>query len=353
MKNKPRIILFPISQQILFAKRLALYLDSGIPILEGLHLLISDTQNTTHLYIYRGIERSVANGQPLSFAMSLFPHCFSPLTIGFIQAGESTGSLASILEKVSVLLRKRNQVRTKVLGALLYPAIVFSSTILMALFLTLFIFPKIIPVLTSFKTRLPFTTKILISTYDVLQHDWLLILFLLLFSAVVLFLASRNDTFRTIQERALLGIPVFSKLYQYYILTSLLYTLSIQLKSGVRILSAISLTQNSVPGSTYPKALAAIEERVSKGKRLSDALIEFPYLFPTLVSQMVCAGEMTGTLAVNLESLSEEYESQLDEVTKNLTVLVEPILMMCMGFLVGLVALAIITPIYAITQNLT
>ena len=151
MATKPHILAFPISQQMLFAKRLALYLDSGIPILEGLQLLIKDTRDTSCLYIYTEIEAMVAAGQPLSVALTLFPKCFSTFSIGFIQVGESTGSLSTMLEKLSIVLQKRHQVQTKILSALLYPAIVFCSTICMALFLTLFIFPKIIPVLRSLK----------------------------------------------------------------------------------------------------------------------------------------------------------------------------------------------------------
>ena len=351
--TRPRFLRFNTTEHMLFVRRLSLYLESGVPISEALHLLSEDTQSMSALYIFRQLVETVDSGLPLSQGLSLFPKQFDVFSIGFIHVGEVTGSLSVSLERLAIILSKRSGLRRKILSALAYPVLIFCGTVSIALFLTLFIFPKIVPVLQGFKTQLPFPTRVLIGINTFISHEWLVSLVMILIISIAIVLLCRYEKVRVACEYVLLRIPIFSKLYQYSSVALFSNTLSAQLKGGVRILSALALVRTSLPGTLYPKAISEIELQVAAGKRLSEALRQHQLLFPLLICQMIAAGEKTGTLASNLEYLAQMYEEHIDEVTKNLTVLIEPVLMVCMGIVVGFVALAIITPIYAVTQNLT
>ena len=351
--RKPRFIRFNTTQQALFARRLALYLRSGIPITQALSFMSEDAASRSSRYLFGVLLQVIETGQRLSSALAQFPKQFDSFAIGFVSVGETSGNLSETLERLALSLNKRDQLRRKILSALAYPAIVFCGTIGMTLFLTLYIFPKIIPILSGFGSKLPFTTRVLIGLNELFRDHFLVLITLCLVALVCMVLGLRNTNVRRILESILLRIPILAPLLQYYAVAMFSRMLSLQLRSGVRILPALTLTQHALPGLLYAEGLEDIESHLAQGQRLSAATRAHERLFPALVSQMIAAGEVTGTLGANLETLADLYEEHLDELTRNLSVLIEPVLMMSMGFVVGFVALAIITPIYGITQNLT
>jgi type IV pilus assembly protein PilC len=267
--------------------------------------------------------------------------------------GEMGGSLTKTLSHLADILEKQASLNQKILGALAYPTIIILGTLGMASFLTLYIFPKILPILEGFHTKLPLPTRILLYLDKVLTYDWLWLgLFSLMLSMIAAF-TLRNSIVRRHIENLLIRIPLFGTLYRYYALSILLRVFELLLSGGVRILPALILVRTSMPGSSYPSALLDIENHVAEGQQLSFALKRHPRLFPAVIAQMISAGEATGTLQQSLNSLAYLYENNFDNLTKNLTVLIEPVLMVFMGFIVGFVALAIITPIYGLTQSLS
>jgi type IV pilus assembly protein PilC len=345
--RNPIFIRLTVKQQALFAKH------SGIPISRALIYIRKDASSPSVAYIMRSLQRSVSEGLPLSKGMMEFPQCFSSFSVGFIQAGEFSGKLSNTLVQLATLLTKKQAVRSKIYSALTYPALIFVATIGISLFLTLVIFPKIVPVLKGFKTTLPLPTRILIWLNAFLGKHWIVVLISILVLIVGIVVSLRISRIRAFYEKFFLTLPIFSQIFTYYAITTFCRTIALQLESGIGILPALALVRTALPGSIYPKTVLKIEEEIVQGRSLSIVLSLHKKLFPTLVCQMIAAGEATGTLSENLESLATLYEEQLDELTKNLTVLIEPVLMVCMGLLVGFVALAIITPIYSVTQNLS
>jgi type IV pilus assembly protein PilC len=344
---------FGIRDQILLLRRLALYLRSGISLPVGLGFISEDTQNRSTQFVLKTIETTVATGAPLSKGFAKFPRQCSPFVIGFIQAGEIGGALPESLEHLANVLEKNSSLRKKIVSALIYPIVILISTISMAGFLTLFIFPKILPVLEGFHTRLPLATRLLMKIDTILTRNWILIGIICLTLGTAFCISLRYSVLRYMYEKAFGYLPLFGTLYRYYALSTLLHVLGLLLRSGIHIIPALVLVRTVVPGTQYASALYIIQEDVSKGRRFSTALKRHQKLFPSLVAQMIAAGEDTGTLRQNLESLARMYEEELDDLTRNLTILIEPILMVGMGCMVGFVALAIITPIYQVTQNIT
>ncbi|MBA3789339.1 type II secretion system F family protein [Patescibacteria group bacterium] len=333
-------------------KRLALYSGSGISLPRSLGYIAENVKSHSAFFILRTLAATVARGEPLSRGFAKFPHQFDRFTIGFIEAGEASGSLTLTLEHIATLLEKRRMLSQKVLGALVYPAIILVGTICITGFLTFYIFPKILPVLESFQTVLPLPTRLLIGANTFLARDWLWFIVGLALCSIGIFILFRNSFVRRAIEHFFVRIPLFGSLYRNYSVSLFLRVLALLLAGGIRIIPALVLVRAALPGLSYPEALFSTEKQISEGHRFSFALTQHPQLFPPVVIQMIAAGETTGTLCENLDSLATLYENDLEELIKNLTVFIEPILMILMGLIVGFVALAIITPIYSVTQNL-
>lgn len=351
--RKPLILRFSTQDQILFSKRLSMVLKSGMPIMEGLHMLRDETQSGSASYIYQSLVTDVTHGQPLSVGLGKFERIFGAFVVNIIKVGETSGTLHENLNHLSEELKRKQALKRKVVGALVYPALIVTATAGITLMLTVFIFPKIVPIFTSVKATLPASTRALMAISSFLSA-WGLWLFLALIAASVfyVFMLRTSPVFHKIMDRMLLRIPLFGRLSKCYNLANISRTLSILLKSDVRIIEAIELVANSTRNLAYRDELFKARAEIAKGQKISSQFKLNSHLFPMLFCQMIAAGESTGNLGSTFAFLSDLYEEDINELTKNLTTLLEPILMIIMGGVVGFIAISIITPIYSITQNL-
>ncbi|MDR3546717.1 MAG: type II secretion system F family protein [Candidatus Pacebacteria bacterium] len=338
--------------KILFLKRLALYLRAGMSLPRGLGFIIADSNDTSSRSILTAIESAIASGSPLSKSFAAFPQVFDRFFIGYIEAGESSGTLPETLERLALILEKQQALQKKLLAASLYPSIVLVGTFGMAAFLTLYIFPKILPIFQEMHARLPLTARVLIGAENLITRHLVSLLLLGLLSGAGVAFAFRTSSARLRLEVLLINTPLFGTLYRDYVLSHFLGVSASLLQSGISIIPTLALTRSITPGMAYGEALIDIERRTTEGQRLSSGFARHERLFPPLIPQMIAVGEMTGKLRENLDTLAHLYEDEFDDLTRNLTVLVEPILMLCLGLVVGFIALAIITPIYQLTQSL-
>jgi type II secretory pathway component PulF len=349
--KKPFMLRFSTAQQIAFTKRLGMIMRSGMSIMEGLHML-KDQSSGSAAYIFESITVDVSNGQPLSSGMQKFERFFGVFCVNIIRVAESSGTLYQNLEYISEELKKKQALRRKVIGALIYPAVIVTATLGITLLLTLYIFPKIVPVFASVKATLPFTTRSLIAISGFLSHWGWVLLGVIVILFVIFFLSLRIRKVHLFFDRLLLRLPIFGSISRYYNLTNISRTLSLLLHSDVRIVAAIDLVAASTRNLAYRDSLIASRERLMKGQKISSQFTQQPRLYPSIFAQMITVGESTGNLTSTLKYLSEMYEEEIGELTKNLTTMLEPILMIVMGLIVGYIAISIITPIYSITQNL-
>jgi type II secretory pathway component PulF len=269
-----------------------------------------------------------------------------------VRVGESAGILSENLNYLADELKKKQELRKKVIGALIYPIVILVATLGITGLLTVFIFPKILPVFKSLNVELPLTTKILIVVSDVLTKYGLLVLLGILALIVALWLILKIKSVKFYFHSLLLYVPIFGKIIRNVSLTNLCRTLGLTLKSGIKVVEAISITAESLPNLVYKKELLKVADEVRKGESLSPHFVRMPHLFPSVLSQMISVGESAGNLSETLLYLAEFYESEVNDATKNLSNVLEPILMVLMGIIVGFVALSIITPIYEVTQNI-
>jgi type IV pilus assembly protein PilC len=352
-KRRPFFITMPLKEKISFFKRLSLYMHSGVSIPIAFKYLQESAIKKSDIYVYLRIEEKILLGNPLSTGLEQFSKIFDSFCIGFIQAGEKSGFLSETLEQLAQILSKRATLRKKVVSAMIYPIIVLLSTIILTAFLTFFIFPKILPVFKGLKTQLPWSTRVLIYINATFTKDWIVILASCAIIIIICVLLLKIEKVVSVLENLLIHVPLLGTLYKYYALSAILTTISIQLAGNILLPNALELIRKTLPGVLYPRAIAVIQADLYQGKRFSESVKNFAQLFPILIPQLIATGEATGTLTSSISLLSQNYDESLDEITKNLTTLIEPILMICMGCIVGFVALAIITPIYKVTQNLT
>lgn len=329
-----------------------MYLRAGVPIRDALTKLVEDAHDSYSRYLYVTVLSSVTQGRSLSEALAAFKPAIREFTVSLIAMGETSGTLSDSLAYLAQELRKQEDLRKKLIGALIYPAIIVCAAFGIACFLTVYAFPKIVPIFRGFGTTLPLPTRILIVVSDaVAAYGWI-VLAVLACAGFGFWFLMKKPRFVRRYEQLLLRTPLVGHVLSSYHLALIARMLSVQLKSGVPLISALELTARSGTNGIYTQSLIAVSSIVMDGARLADALSVQGKLFPRMFAQIVDTGESTGTLPEAFTELSVQYEADLEELTQNLTTLIEPVLMIAMGLLVGFIALAIITPVYQITQDI-
>lgn len=341
-----------MKEKTFFIKRLSFLTGAGVPLLDSLKVLRKQSHKA-RAKMFDAVIEDVSSGQYLSTSLSKFKNVFGDFAVNIIRVGETSGILNQNLNYLADELKKKHALKQKVTSALVYPIFITVATLSITSLLTVFIFPKLQPIFTSLNVTLPLTTRALIATSNFLR-SYGLFLILGIIAALILFffLVKRFKMFHLLVDRILLKLPLLGKIVQNYNLTNFCRTLGLLLKSGLKINDAIGITADTTTNIRYRNEIRAMVETTTRGERISKHLERHPGLFPDILPQMVGIGETTGNLPDTLVYLSELFEADVDEATKNLSGSLEPILMIFMGILVGFVAISVITPIYEITQNL-
>lgn len=340
----------PLPEKIMFTKHLSMMIKSGMSEIESIKLIRSQVKSKGFGTILDEVIDGLDNGQFLSATLEPFEKVFGELFINIIKLGEMSGTLPDNLGFLSVELKESRKLRSKIHSALVYPVIVLITTIGVVSALVLFVLPRILPIFKTLGAELPATTRALIFTANGLKNNFLLIAlgFIVLFLIWTILL--RIEPVRYVFHRLLLVLPLAGKISKKYNMANLTRTLGILLKSGVKIVEAVTTASNTTENLVFKRELLAAAEEVRKGEALYKYLEKRDKLFPPTVSRMIEVGEKTGNLDENLEYLSEFYRNEVDETVANLSSIIEPALLLVMGGLVGFVAISIITPIYEITQ---
>jgi type II secretory pathway component PulF len=343
---------FSVQEQVMLAKRLAVLISAGVPLLSALAMLKKQAASKNGAVILQSLLAQVENGGLLSDGLVEFQKFFGEFSINIIRVGEASGTLSSSLAYLAEELRKKQELRRSITNALVYPVFIVFATLAITVLLIAYVFPKILPIFKSFKTPLPWTTRTLIFISGVFLHYGLYIFLVLLTILAAGIWFFKKESVRLWCDRKILSIPFLGKLVQNYQIANFTRTLGLLLKSEVKITEALRVVARVSGNSAYREEFFIMTEAVTRGQKLSAHMESNLNFFPALVSQMVEVGEATGNLSETLTYLSEMYEDELNNLTKNLSASIEPALMVLMGLLVGFIAISIITPIYGITQNL-
>lgn len=342
-----------VEEQAFFAKRLSFLTRAGIPIVDSLYMLRQQAKSNSMQRILDHTIESVSEGNTLSKSLTQFPSIFNKTTVHIISIGESTGKLTESLDHLSVELRKKQELRKKIMSAFLYPGILLIATCAIIIFLIVFLFPKILPVFMSMHIALPLSTRILLFVNHVFVHFGFLILIIIILCISTLIVLYKNvRSVKKICTRAVLRVPILRNIITYYNLANFSRTTQILLQSGLTLSESLPIIIQGTKNSVYAEAYQLILEDIVQGEPISKLLQKYPSLFPATVYQIISIGEKSGSLEHSFAYINDFYESELNDTTKNISQLIEPVLMIVIGLLIGFIAISIISPIYGITQNI-
>lgn len=351
--TKMRIARLSLKEQCFFIKRLSFLIVAGTPLSESLVVLREQAGSRGQRILIEHLTEDVLGGQSLSRSLARFPRVFGDFAVSLVRVGESSGTLSENLQYLAEELQKRHALKNKMIGALLYPALISAATLGIVGFLMLYLFPKLLPVFESLHASLPLSTRIVIAVSGFLVH-WGLLMGLLLIGGIAAgaWLLRRNKTARALFDRVLLSLPLAGGMVRSFNIANACRTLGLLLVSGVSLGEALQLTADAMHNLVYKQHYRALAARVARGEKMSAGMRRYPAFFPDIMTHMISVGERSGSLSESLRYLAGLYEAEVDELTKNTSTLLEPVLMLVMGLLVGFIALSIITPLYGITQDL-
>ncbi len=343
----------PLKEQTFFIKRLSFLIRAGIPILESLVMIRDQTKHKRHSLILDTAIRDVSNGQYLSTSLNKFKTVFGDFSINIIAFGESSGILSENLNYLAEELKKKDNLRKKIISAFVYPALVTVATLGITVFLMVYLFPKIVPVFASLRVDLPLSTKVVmfLSSFFIKNGFMIILLFIVGFIIFIIFL-KKYKKFHFRFDNFLIKLPALGDAVKNYNLANATRAMGLLLKSGIALNETVNITTKVCSNLVYKKEFRSLSKAIDRGEKASTYLANNSELFPEVMTQIISVGERTGNLPDSLIYISELYESEVEDFTKNISNLVEPILMIIMGVLVGFIAISIITPIYSITQNL-
>lgn len=339
--------------KLFFTKHLAMMLKSGITIAEAIETIADQAKSKKFHSILINVSQSIRNGQTLAKALANHSKVFDSLYISLVEVGEASGTLDRSLAYLASHLAKEYALRKKIQGALLYPTIVLVAVTIVGLGMSFFVLPNLVELFNSLDTELPITTKILLYFANLIKEYgvFLIVDFFIFILAFRILIALPG--IKPIWHRVLLSLPIFGELLQNEILTTICRNLGMMLRSGLPIRKSLVIQYLGTDNLVFKDYIKRLEIAVDKGKDMHSELTLGNYSKFSLVAiKMIGVGEKTGRLDETFLYLGDFFEEEVDNLAKNLSVVLEPIILLVIGLVVGFVALAIITPIYDLTASI-
>lgn len=351
-KKKKNSFFGHVSQKtlILFTKNLSILLKSGSTLSDSLKVLRDQAKGKFKI-ILDDISTNTEGGVSLHEALQDHSTLFDNMYVNIVKIGEESGTLEQNIAYLANQLGKNYALKKQIMGAMLYPIIIFSGTIVLAAGMAIFVLPKISGMFKNFNTALPLSTRALIALSDFLQTHGILSALIACGALVFLLTVPRLPFIKPYSHRLILRLPIVSGISRNINLTMFYRSLSILLRSGITIDKAIKICGSTLRNKTYGTFLKNAYTNIKSGESLYSILKTTPHLFPSTDCQIINVGEESGTLSDSLTYTAEVHEDDLNETTKNLTAIMEPVLFIFIGLMVGILALSIIAPIYSITQQ--
>jgi type II secretory pathway component PulF len=340
----------PPIDKITFCRYLSVMLETGLSLSEGIHVLHEETKHPLMKRILGDMSYSLEQGQQLSSVFERYPDVFEPYFLTLTKVGEISGKLSDVFHHLELELRSEYSLNSKVKGALLYPSIVFTAMIGIGTLMFFFVLPQIGRVFLSLKLTLSPPTKFLFTTSILLARFMIPILITGVALIVAAVFALRKKRVRLFLVRLIRPVPLVRNLIKKIDLARFNRIFSTLLRSAVPITEALEISLSSLAWYEYRELSGVLPDEIRKGKSLS-ATVKEHAAFPSLMVQMIAAGEKSATLDATLGDLATFYEEEVEEELKNLTQILEPVLMLLVGIAVGAMILSIIAPIYSVVGS--
>ena len=334
---------------VIFTRQLATMINAGVPIVQALDILRDQTGNITFKKTLREVREDVKAGQTLSEALSKHPKIFDELIVSLTRAGETSGALDVIMNRLADYLEKIMALKRKINGAMVYPIAVISFAIIVVMVMLVYVIPVFANMFKDAGLKLPLPTLIVINISTALRSyiHWIIIGFILL--AFIIVRIRKTERGRLATDRFLLRVPVIGDLIRKASIARMCRTLSTLLGNGVPILDSIQIVARVAGNRVIERAILYAREEVSRGRGLADP-VEETRVFPLIVPRMIAVGETTGALDQMLGKVADFFEDEVDRTVEALTSLLEPLFIIVLGVIIGGLLVAMYLPIFQIGQ---
>jgi len=336
---------------VMFSRQFATMIDAGLSVVKCLDILQKQTRNPKLKEVIGEVKRDVAGGMSLTEALQKHPRIFSPLYVNMIRSAEAGGILDQVLDRLSGFLEKEQETRNKVKSAMTYPAVVFCFAMLMLLGLLFFVLPKFKTIFETMGLKLPLTTKILLNSSDYMKSYWYIGLVLMIGTVVLVKVFARTERGKYAIDAGKLKMPIFGDLILKTAVSRFARTFGTLITSGVPVLRALEIVSDTAGNRVIADTVVRARHSIKEGEKISTPLFGSK-IFPVMVTQMIAIGEETGRLDQMLTKVANFYDDEVDNTLKSLTSLIEPLMIVGLGLIVGFIAISVISPIYSLVGSL-
>lgn len=338
---------------IIFSRQLSAMLKAGIPILKSFDILRDQTERPVFKDILTQVSRSLTGGSRLSEAMAEFPQVFSPEYVNIIISGETGGDLVQALANIAVWMERDLEMKTAIKSALRYPVMVIIALIAAAILMIMFVIPRFALFFEKYTTALPLPTRILIATNNVFQHYWFVLLILLVLAATAVFFLLRVKEIRLKYDKTKFHLKIIGPIYTKIMISRFARIFSMLVRSGIPALRALEVAAEVVANTYFKELLLKVKQSIQDGGTIADGFFNDMPIFPPMVTNLIAVGEKTGSLDDMLEQVVDFYDMEINYALKNLTAMIEPIITLVIGVGVLFLALAILLPVWNMSQVMT
>ena len=340
-----------IPQLLISIKSMSALLKAGIAISETIETLSDQSSDESLNKIYQYINKRIDSGSTLAEAMQPFPKVFSETIVSVVRAGEEGGSLEKNLIFIANTIKKEYELKRKLKGAIIYPVIIIGLTVTEFVGMIFLILPKLEDLFSSFPNIPPFTMFVM-NTAQYIRTNWMLILGVLVVIIIFITVFSRTKLGKHFTSWLALNFPILKKLFISDILSSFSRTLSVLLMSGIPLSKSLEITVSTTGNYIYSKILKEVHANAQKGQKLSTSFAKYENYFGKSFIKMVNVGETSGTLEESLMYLHEYYSDDVEEISSNIVTFVEPLLLIFVGLIIGLLGVTILLPMYQLMGSI-
>ncbi len=346
----------PFVQKMLFVHHLQIMVKAGLSIVGGLGILSDEIEHKKLKKIIGELKSEVEKGKQLSEALAKYPKIFPFIYVSMIAAGETAGKMEEALHQIAEQMKKSHELTARIRGALLYPAVIVVAMVGIAIEVVVFVLPKLMVMFKEFDAELPLATRLLIKITEFGQLIFTTFYGFIVLAVVILLIsltrrAYKRPPIKKFLHGLTLRLPIAGPIIKKINLARFTLTLSSLLKSTIPIIESVRIAADVLGNVVFKENLYAAAEALKKGDAFSSILARFPRTFPPMVNEMIMVGEETGEMEKMLGELAEYYGNEVDNTMKNFSTIIEPVIILLLGLAVAGIAVAVIMPMYTLTQS--
>lgn len=341
-----------LDDMVVSSRQFATMIRAGLPLIEVLNILSDQADKMALQTVLKQIEKDVESGASLTEAMQKHPKVYDLFFISMIRAGETAGMLDAILDQIAGYLEKSAALRRKIKSAVMYPTVVTIAAITITTFLIVKVVPVFEDIFAELGGQLPLPTRITLAISVALREHYLIILIVLALAGIGLFQWHKTSSGQAIIDRYKLKLPIFGPLFLKVSIARFTRTLGTLIKSGVSILAALDITAKTAGNRVVEEAIMRTRTSIQGGETIAKPLAD-SQVFPPMVTRMIDVGERTGQLESMLTKIAEFYEDQVDNMVEGLTSIIEPILIVFLGIVVGFIVISMFMPMFKMIEQIS